>query len=346
MPNDLEHYEVAANPGAAGERLDRVLSNALPFLSRTRVKALIEDGRVTAEGMPFSDPAYRVRGIESFVVDVPEATPAEPQAQDIALDIVYEDADLVVIDKPAGMVVHPAPGSVDSTLVNALLAHCGESLSGIGGVRRPGIVHRLDKDTSGLLVAAKNDAAHRHLAAQFAEHSVDRAYLALAWGVPVPAVGRVEGNIGRSSRDRKKMAVRREGGKAAATRYRTVRAFGRIAALLECRLDTGRTHQIRVHLASRGHPLVGDSVYGGGRTGAGPAAPLLRSFPRQALHAAELGFDPPRGGERLLFRSRLPADFKGLLDDLEALETPPANPYGSDTVTGGASYRPAGERVR
>ena len=314
-------HEVVAGDDAAGRRVDRVLADALPVLSRTRLRALLEDGLVTVEGQPLADPAYRVRGGEAFTVCIPEPEPAEPLPQDMALSIAYEDDQLLVIDKPAGMVVHPAPGAADSTLVNALLAHCGASLSGIGGVRRPGIVHRLDKDTSGLIVVAKTDLAHQHLAAQFADHSIDRAYLALAWGNPVPAAGRIEGNIGRSTSDRKKMAVRRTGGKPAATRYRTITAFGAACTLLECRLETGRTHQIRVHLASRGHPLVGDRTYGGSRRAAGAMGSVRLGFPRQALHAAELGFEHPTRGTRLVFTSTLPSDFSGLLDELESLRT-------------------------
>ncbi len=320
MSEEVERYEVTVDASAVGQRLDRLLSTALQFLSRTRLKALLQDGMVSADGRPVSDPAYRVQAGQRFTVRVPEAAPAEPAAQPLPLAIVYEDDQVVVIDKPAGLVVHPAPGSPDSTLVNALIAHCGESLSGIGGVRRPGIVHRLDRDTSGLLVVAKTDAAHRSLAAQFARHSIDRAYLALVWGVPAPPAGRIEGNIGRSPRDRKKMAVRREGGKPAATRYRLLRAYGGRAALLECRLETGRTHQIRVHLASRGHPLVGDRLYGGSRSVPGQLGAILRAFPRQALHAAELGFDHPTRAERMTFRADLPHDFRELVASLEHIE--------------------------
>ena len=314
-----QSHDVDADPGSAGERLDRVLTAALPFLSRTRLKSLVEAGHVLADGIACDDPSYRVRGHERFTVSVPPPTPAEPEAQAIPLTVVFEDADVIVIDKPAGMVVHPAPGSRDSTLVNALLAHCGDSLSGVGGVRRPGIVHRIDKDTTGLLVVAKNDAAHHFLAEQFAAHTVDRAYRALVWGTPVPGVGRIDAALGRSGRDRKKMSVRREGGKAARTRYRTIKAYPGPTTLLECRLETGRTHQIRVHLASRGHALVGDPVYG--RGGGGPAATVLRAFPRQALHAVELGFEHPTRRERLLFHSALPNDINELLSTLEDLES-------------------------
>ncbi|MET4699385.1 23S rRNA pseudouridine1911/1915/1917 synthase [Constrictibacter sp. MBR-5] len=305
--------------GSAAERLDRALVEAMPGLSRSRLQVLLRSGSVQGEAGIETDPSRRVRAGERFVVTIPPPEPADPQGQDIPLDVVFEDDDLIVIDKPAGMVVHPAPGSRDETLVNALIARCGESLSGIGGVRRPGIVHRLDKDTSGLLVVAKNDLAHAALSAQFAARTVRRVYRAAVWGLPEPANGRIEGNIGRSTRDRKKMAVLRTGGRPAATRYRVLRSFGRLAAEIECRLETGRTHQIRVHLTSRGHPLIGDPVYGGGgRGGQDPRAVAARAFPRQALHAATLGFAHPRTGEPLDFRSPVPADLAGLLAVLAA----------------------------
>ncbi|MGE4014166.1 MAG: RluA family pseudouridine synthase, partial [Alphaproteobacteria bacterium] len=242
----------------------------------------------------------------------------------IDLNIVYEDAHLVVIDKPAGMVVHPAAGNPDGTLVNALIAHCGGSLSGIGGVARPGIVHRIDKDTSGLLVVAKTDAAHQGLAAQFARHDLDRAYIALAWGVLRPASGTIEGAIGRSAANRKKMAVVHKGGKAARTDYRVLKRFGDALSLVECRLSTGRTHQIRVHLASRGHPLVGDPVYGGTQKSKAKALPpsianRVLDFKRQALHAFRLGFKHPISGKTLSFESDLPSDLRELIYHLELL---------------------------
>jgi len=238
--------------------------------------------------------------------------------------VVFEDDYLIVVDKPAGLVVHPAPGNPGSTLVNGLLHHCTASLSGIGGVRRPGIVHRLDKDTSGLIVAAKTDAAHRGLAEQFAEHSITRAYQAVCWGVPMPRHGEIEGHIGRSNADRKKMALVDRGGKYALTRYKVVQAFGEAASLVECRLATGRTHQIRVHLSSRGHCLVGDSVYGRaantrvkGLTTEQKAT--LNGFPRQALHAFQLGFSHPISGERVFFKSEMPIDIRDLISFLEQI---------------------------
>src|SRR4029077_5636052 len=253
---------VAAGAEDAGERLDRFLARRLSGLSRSRLKQLIETGRVSESGATLSDPSQKVKAGQVFQLDLPPVAPATPLGQAMDLAIVYEDEDLIVIDKPAGMVVHPAPGNPDKTLVNALIAHCGESLSGIGGERRPGIVHRLGKDTSGLLVAAKNDAAHHALAADFAARRIDRHYLAVVWGMPSPREGEISGPIGRHPVDRKRMAVVRRGGKPALTHYRVVAALGLSASLVECRLATGRTHQIRVHLASIGHPLLGDPVYG------------------------------------------------------------------------------------
>jgi 23S rRNA pseudouridine1911/1915/1917 synthase len=278
---------------------------------------------VQAGGETITDPAYRVKQGEDFGVTVPTAEDAAPKGQDIALCVVHEDDDVIVVDKPAGLVVHPAPGHRDRTLVNALIAHCGKSLSGIGGVRRPGIVHRLDKDTSGLIVAAKNDAAHASLSAQFAARTIARAYLAVVWGTPSPAAGAIEGNVGRHPGNRKKMAVLARGGKPARTNYRTLQAFATAASVLECRLETGRTHQIRVHLAAKGHPLLGDPVYGGGQASrirrlpeAARAAPEI--IARQALHARLIGFRHPQGGAWLEFASNVPIDIKGLIDSLAA----------------------------
>lgn len=309
----------------AGTRLDRWLAARLPDLSRTRIKALIEDGRVSLEATTISDASLRVKPGQRFAVEVPPDAPAEPEAQDIALNVVYEDEDLIVIDKPPGMVVHPAPGNPDETLVNALLAHCGESLAGIGGVRRPGIVHRIDKDTSGLLVAAKTDAAHRGLSAQFAAHTLERAYWALVWGTPSPRQGEIEGNIGRNPNDRKKMAVVKSGGKPALTRYRVLKSFAAGAvSLVECRLATGRTHQIRVHMTSIGHPLIGDSVYGRIRGNRRVVLPpevreAVTGFPRQALHAYLLGFSHPTKGYDAHFESCMPLDINELIQILEVL---------------------------
>jgi 23S rRNA pseudouridine1911/1915/1917 synthase len=305
------------------ERLDRALARQLPDLSRSRLKALIESGQVSRDGTPVREPSTKAKAGQTFAIILPNPEPATPAAQAIPLTILYEDQDLIVIDKPAGLVVHPAPGNRDLTLVNALLAHCGESLSGIGGVLRPGIVHRLDKDTSGVLVAAKSARAHAGLSAQFAARTAERSYLAVVWGAPNPATGTIDAPIGRSPVNRKKMAVVARAGKRALTRYRTVRRFaGGAASLIECRLATGRTHQIRVHLAHIGHALVGDPVYS--RTARRAAdrpdlAAAAAHLPRQALHAASLGFLHPVDDRPLRFASELPADLKALITSLEAL---------------------------
>lgn len=302
-----------------------MLAAALPDLSRTRLKALIEAGAVRIGRETIDEPSYRVKPGETIAVSVPPAAPAVPAAERIALDIVFEDDDLLVVDKPAGLVVHPAPGNPDGTLVNALLAHCGASLSGIGGVRRPGIVHRLDKLTSGLMVVAKTDRAHAGLTAQFADRTLSRDYAAVVWGVPRPSRGEIEGNIGRSPRNRKKMAVLAKGGRAALTRYTVVRRFGGVASLVHCRLATGRTHQIRVHLSYSGHPLIGDGVYGGGMTpprraalGPGGVA-AVEALGRQALHAFRLAFIHPVTGETVQFETDLPRDIRELIFCLEQL---------------------------
>jgi 23S rRNA pseudouridine1911/1915/1917 synthase len=302
-------------PALAGARLDRALATLLPDLSRERVKALILSGHVLGPGgKPVSDPALKVKADTAFALEIPEAAPAEAVAQQIDLVIPYEDEHLIVIDKPAGMVVHPAAGNPDGTLVNALLHHCAGQLSGIGGVARPGIVHRIDKDTSGLLVVAKSDAAHEGLARQFKDHSIERRYLAIVNGRPKPPSGTVDTWIGRSDADRKKMAVRREGkGKHAVTHYRTLEPLDR-AALVECRLETGRTHQVRVHMAHLGHALVGDPVYSRG----GPHKALLAQlgFKRQALHAAKLGFLHPVTSKTLSFESPIADDMQQLFSHL------------------------------
>ena len=315
---------IRASAGDAGQRLDRVLAQHLPLLSRTRLKRLIETGQVTHEGAVLRDPSLRVRYDQNFVVILPQIEDAAPVAQPIALDIRFEDAHLIVIDKPAGMVVHPAPGNPDGTLVNALLAHCSATLSGIGGVRRPGIVHRLDKDTSGLVVVAKTEEAHHGLSRDFAARRIDRAYTAFVWGVPSVSAGEIVGNIGRSGVNRKKMAiVANEKGKPAITRYRVERVFNIHAAQVECRLATGRTHQIRVHFAHLGHPLIGDPLYGtrAGRTVAriGPSGAQIAAFPRQALHARLLGFTHPVEKRPMQFDSPLPVDLRDLARSLEQL---------------------------
>jgi len=300
----------------AGWRLDRALAAVIPTLSRERLKALISAGHVTVGDRIIRDPATKVPGALEVAVAVPNPTPAHNAAQDIPLVIAYEDEHLIVVDKPAGLVVHPACGNLDGTLVNALLHHCQGSLSGIGGVERPGIVHRIDKDTSGLMVAAKTDRAHAGLAAQFAKHSIDRRYKAIVAGRPRPAEGRIEGNLGRSPSNRKKMAIVGAGqGKHAVTHYSTL-ALLEGAALVECRLETGRTHQVRVHMASIGHALLGDQVYGG--RGSRAHRDLLEQlgFRRQALHAARLGFVHPVTSQALSFESNMPADMQELFSHL------------------------------
>jgi 23S rRNA pseudouridine1911/1915/1917 synthase len=297
---------------AAGWRLDRALAAALPTISRERLKALISAGGVLSEsGEPVRDPASKAKLGAVYEVRVPSPRPAHNEAQDIALDIVYEDDHLIVVDKPAGMVVHPAAGNLDGTLVNALLHHCAGRLSGIGGVARPGIVHRIDKGTSGLLVAAKTDVAHEGLAAQFARHDVDRRYLAIVAGVPRPSSGSVDAPLARSAVNRQKMAiVEKDRGKRAVTHYRLVTAL-RDAALVECRLETGRTHQVRVHMSSIGHPLLGDPTYGTRKIAHRELLNQL-DFRRQALHAAQLGFVHPVSKENLSFKSAVPSDMQEL----------------------------------
>jgi 23S rRNA pseudouridine1911/1915/1917 synthase len=324
MSNIETRYALIAVAADAGERLDRLLARGLPQLSRSRIKSLIQAGQVAADGATIANPSYRVKPGQSLAVIVPATVAAKPKGQDIALTVLHEDEDLIVIDKAAGLVVHPAAGNPDRTLVNALIAHCGDSLSGIGGERRPGIVHRLDKDTSGVMVAAKSDAAHHALAAQFADHSIDRAYSAVVWGRPIPPHGTIDERIGRSRSNRKKMAVLTTGGKTARTHYTVLRSAGALASLVECRLETGRTHQIRVHLSYLGHPVVGDPVYARGagsrlsKADTEHRAAIL-AFQRQALHAHLLGFDHPRSGERVRFMASIPQDMEDLLESLESL---------------------------
>jgi 23S rRNA pseudouridine1911/1915/1917 synthase len=310
-------------PDEAGGRLDKALAAKAPELSRARIQALIGEGRLSRDGSVVTDASAKAAaGV--YRLEIPPPEPAEPQPEAIPLTVLFEDAHLIVVDKPAGMAVHPAPGSETGTLVNALLAHCGRTLSGVGGVARPGIVHRIDKNTSGVVVAAKTDAAHQELAALFAAHDIDRAYVALTRGAPPARRGTIEGAIARSVHDRKKMALVKSGGRAAVTHYAVERIFGPearpLAARLACRLETGRTHQIRVHLASKGCPCLGDPLYGSGP----PAEPVRRAIAeaglaRQALHAAVLGFRHPVTGEALRFESPLPADMARLEELLAAL---------------------------
>ena len=319
VPDDIEEGEelvLVVEPGEAGERLDKVLAAKASGLSRARLQALIAEGRLSFEDAPIADASGKARPGEYRLL-VPPPAPAEPLPEALPLSILYEDAHLIVLDKAPGMAVHPAPGTPSGTLVNALLHHAAGSLSGVGGVARPGIVHRLDKDTSGVMVAAKSDAAHQGLAALFARHDIERAYVALTRGAPEPRRGEVETLIGRSPHDRKKMAVLRSGGRRALTRYATEAAYGPaqrpLAARVQCRLETGRTHQIRVHLAHRGAPCLGDPLYGSGQPAAAVREAIAGSgLARQALHAAILGFVHPVTGERLRFETPLPADMRAL----------------------------------
>ena len=335
MAHSLLRVVIAADPP---NRLDKALARDVPdeaALSRTRLARLIADGAVFRDGAVLADAKATVAEGDVIEIRVPEAAPVDTLPEEIALEIVYEDDDLVVIDKPVGFVVHPAPGTPSGTLVNALLHHFGDALSGVGGEKRPGIVHRIDKDTSGLLVVAKSDRAHHGLAKQFEDHSATRAYIALCHGVPDQGDPRLKGlrgisfegavlkiatNLDRHKTDRQKQAVTFDGGRRAVTRVKVMQAWAPDLALVECRLETGRTHQIRVHMAYCGLPLVGDQTYGGRRkasTRLGAAADLVNTFPRQALHAAELGFVHPVSGKQLAFRSALPSDMQVLLSKLK-----------------------------
>ncbi len=330
-----DHREARAAPEDAGDRLDRWMARTFQDLSRSRCKALIEAGEVRVDGAALTDPSAKVIEGAVYEFTVPAPEPAEPVAGDIPLEVLFEDDHLIVINKAAGMTVHPAAGNWTGTLVNALLHHCADTLSGIGGVQRPGIVHRLDKDTSGVMVVAKSDAAHQGLSALFAAHDVERAYLACVRGAPNPRADRLETRLARSSYDRKKFAVvadpRSKAGRHAVTNYKTLQAYGQVpgksvgtpmASLVECRLETGRTHQIRIHMAHLGAPLLGDPLYG--RTRSAPLARLdegqaFRDFRRQALHAAVLGFDHPVTGEALRFETEPPQDMQRLIAFLESL---------------------------
>jgi 23S rRNA pseudouridine1911/1915/1917 synthase len=324
---------ITAQMNDEGQRLDRFIAARSPDLSRSRVRDLIKLGQVSAGGRTIIEPDYRVKSDEIFAIGVPESTAALPEAEHIPLKVLYEDSELIVIDKQAGLVVHPAAGNWTGTLVNALIAHCGDSLSGIGGVRRPGIVHRLDKDTTGVMVVAKTDAAHQGLALQFADHGREgmlrREYLALVWGEPKPRKGVIETKLARHPGNRLKMAVTRGDGKHALTEYMVTKRFAEkgkksgnaLASLVECVLKTGRTHQIRVHLDHIGHPIIGDAVYGAGfrsktRALHGEAQSAIDRITRQALHAAVLGFLHPISGKSVQFRSELPADMREIMEAL------------------------------
>ena len=320
---DLEPLIVSVAPDEAGGRLDKTLAEKTEGLSRGRMQALLAAGMISRDGVVLGDASAKALAGE-YAILVPPPIPAQPQPEAISLSILFEDEHLIVLDKPPGIAVHPAPGSETGTLVNALLHHCGDSLSGIGGVARPGIVHRIDKDTSGVMVVAKSDAAHQGLSALFAAHDIDRVYVALVRGAPTPSRGTIETRLGRSAHDRKKMAVLKTGGREAITHYRVEAAFGPqdkpLAARVSCRLETGRTHQIRVHMASKGSPCLGDPVYG-----SGPAAAPVREaiaaagLHRQALHAQVLGFVHPVTGETLRFESPLPDDMARLEALLQGL---------------------------
>ena len=343
MTSTQKSIRIAADE--SGGRLDRLLAAHVAELSRTRLKVLIEAGAVTVDGRTIRDPGYRVNSGAAILVAIPPAVPAKPAAEPIPLKVIYEDADIIVIDKPKGLVVHPAAGNWTGTLVNALIAHCGDSLSGVGGERRPGIVHRLDKDTTGLMVVAKNDRAHRALATQFAGHGrgggpFERGYLAFVWGAPDRPRGTIDRPIGRHPQARNRMAIR-EDGRQAITHWQVLERYGGtkrgrrastgqpVASLLACRLETGRTHQIRVHLASIGHPLLGDDVYGPGfRTKAvllpEEAQTALKALGRQALHAHILTVEHPTTGKIIQLRSELPADLTRLHNGLATMRAEPA----------------------
>jgi 23S rRNA pseudouridine1911/1915/1917 synthase len=324
MPATTHH--IIATPEDGGQRADKFLSARLGELSRSRVQALLEEGHITCNGVAV-DASSKVKAGQAFAVTIPEVTQSHIVAQEMALSIVFEDEHLLIINKPAGLTVHPAPGHPDMTLVNALLAHCGASLSGIGGVARPGIVHRIDKDTSGLLVVAKHDPAHHHLSEQLSTRTLGRTYAALVWGVPQRKNGTITGNIGRSPNNRQKMAVVKTGGKEATTHYSVLESFYDKLALIECRLETGRTHQIRVHCTHLGHPLVGDATYGQSTksrlTGGGykhlpeAARTALLGFERQALHARELHLIHPETKKEMSFSCPLPEDMQALISVLQ-----------------------------
>jgi len=331
-PAELDQdFSLTVDAADAGKRLDAVLATHVAALSRNRIQSLIKSGDVTVGGAKIVEPKFRVNEGDALTLTLPEPEDPEPKGEDIPISVVFEDEHLIVIDKPAGLVVHPGAGNWSGTLVNALIHHCGDSLSGIGGVKRPGIVHRIDKDTSGLLVVAKTDQAHQGLAAQFADHGktgpLERAYSALVWGAPSSLKGTINANLARSQANRQKIAVVKTSGRHAITHWQVRERFGApgkpaLASLMECRLETGRTHQIRVHMAHIGHPLIGDDEYGSGfKTKANrledPLKSIIRGFDRQALHAGLLAFEHPVSGKTLRFESPYPADFAKLLSGLQ-----------------------------
>ena len=324
--------EIKLDDAYIGKRLDAAIAEALGGeFSRGRLQALIKQGALSQHGFVLEQASLKIKAPMSLTLDVPPPKQAEPEPQDIPINIIFEDDDLIVLNKQAGLVVHPGAGNWDGTLVNALLYHCKDRLSSIGGVERPGIVHRLDKETSGLMLVAKNDITHRSLTEQLADRSLSRTYAALVWGMPVPLSGKVTGNIGRHPSNRQKMTVTKNGGRDATTHYKIIDRFqGNAICLLDCTLETGRTHQIRVHMASKQHWIIGDPLYGRQATSgraemkkAGYEKDIrenVLSFPRQALHARKIGFDHPKTGERIEFEVELPNDMAGLLQQLKAAE--------------------------
>lgn len=320
----MQKIDLIVASAADGERLDRWLASEIADLSRNRLQNLISEGQISLDGShAISDASKKVREGQRYTVSVPPPTPARPEPENIPLNVIYEDAHLIVIDKPVGLVVHPSAGHATGTLVNALLHHCAGSLSGIGGVTRPGIVHRLDKDTSGIMVCAKSDKAHQGLVQQFQIHSIERAYRAVVWGMPSPRADRIENNIGRDPKNRKKMAVVSAGGKHAITNYSVIRPVGSLAALVDCHLFTGRTHQIRVHMSAIGHPLIGDPVYAARTTARKCKDPVIRSavttYNYQALQAYKLGFIHPITSKQVRFEEKISNDLNALIHNLEPL---------------------------
>ncbi len=323
MPDIKVYNTPIVNKDYKGKRIDKFLSECFPEISRSQIQRLLGEGNVCCDEMVIADNSFKVKEGDAYQLTIPEAVDADPEPENIPLDIVFEDEDVIVVNKPAGMTVHPAPGSPNGTLVNALLYHC-KDLSGIGGVKRPGIVHRIDKDTSGLLVVAKNDDAHKFLCEQFAEHSIERTYFAIVFGVPNPLKGKIEADIGRSPYDRKKMAIVHKNGKHAVTNYQTIEVFKNVASLVKCNLETGRTHQIRVHMASIGCHLIGDQLYVKPKKITSKdimveKREFFNHFPRQALHAQSLGFVHPRTKQKMFFESEFPEDFQNLLKVLQSI---------------------------
>lgn len=321
MPSLEGIHQAEVSPEHAGERVDVFLTSLFEDMSRNRIKNLVKDGFASLDGETVTDPSKRIKTGETYSIEIPEATDAIPKPENIPLDIVFEDEHLIVLNKSAGMVVHPAAGNWSGTLVNALLHHCCDSLSGIGGVKRPGIVHRIDKDTSGLMVVAKTDKAHQGLAELFEKHDIERVYLAVVWGRLYPREGEISGNIGRDPNNRKRMAVVEGRGKTALTRYKALENLNDIATIAECRLATGRTHQIRVHMSNLMHPLVGDPLYSRSRAGRtrdlnDRAQEFVRKFKRQALHAKVLGFVHPITQQYLKFEAKPPSDIMRLIEAL------------------------------